>query len=158
MPVSQYLLALLAVFLSQSANAGGLEALNQAGRQIAESPCPKPKISTKVQKSIHDEAVTDRYITQRCSKAGSEVVRSSVSEFRRAFPLFASVSRPDSRVPSAFQVGTQIASIKASLGAPEVVKADSITYLLPSETLEERVTFLHDGSRVVGIQWSWYFD
>ena len=68
------------------------------------------------------------------------------------------VSRPDSRTPSMFQVGVPIASIKDRLGVPEVEKSDALTYLLPSETLAERVTFLHDGTRVTRIQWVWYFN
>jgi hypothetical protein len=142
----------------QPAFAGDLEALDEVGRRIAERPCPRPQVTTKIEKNIHDDTVTDRYITQRCPNAGSEVVRSSMSQYKQVIPLFASLSRADSRIPFAFQVGSLLTRVKGRLGTPEVEKADSITYLLPSETLEERVTFVHDGTRVVSIQWSWYFD
>lgn len=146
------------VVCCQYALAGDLDVLYESGRRVAEKPCARPKLSTKVEKSPHDETVTDRYITQRCTGAASEIVRSSTSLYKQAIPLFASVSRPDSRIPSMFQVGVPIASIKDRLGVPEVEKSDALTYLLPSETLAERVTFLHDGTRVTRIQWVWYFD
>ncbi len=146
------------VVCSPHVMADDLEALDESGRRIAEKPCAKAQLSTKVEKSPHDETVTDRYITQRCPAATSEIVRSSTTHFKQAIPLFASVSRPDSRLPPPFQVGVPLASIRSRLGVPEVEKPDALTYLLPSETLAERVTFLHDGTRVTRIQWEWYFD
>ena len=147
-----------AIVCCQPAQAGDLDALDDSGRRVAEKPCARPKLSTKVEKSPHDESVTDRFITQHCPGATSEIVRSSTSNYRHIIPLFASVSKPDSRLPSAFQVGTPLASIRSRLGIPEVEESDSLTYLLPSETLAERVTFVHDGMRVKRIQWVWYFD
>jgi hypothetical protein len=146
------------VVCSQHAMAGDLDALDESGRRIAEKPCARPQLSTKVEKSPHDETVTDKYITQRCPAAASEIVRSSTTHYKQAIPLFASVSRPDLRLPPGFQVGVPLASIRSRLGVPEVDKSDFLTYLLPSETLAERVTFLHDGKRVTRIQWVWYFD
>ena len=157
MLLSRLLISTLAASV-QPALASDLEALDQAGRRIAEKPCLRPKVKAKVEKNIHDESVTDRYVTQLCPGAGSEIVRSSVSRYTSVFPLFASLSRSDSRVPPGFQVGTLLTSVKSRLGAPEVEKTDSVTYLLPSESREERVTFLHDGQRVIRIQWAWYFD
>ena len=158
MPLADAPIATLTICFSLASNASELGALDQAGRRVAEHPCAKPTITTKVEKNIHDELVTDRYISKRCPRAGSEIVRSSLSQYKLSIPLFASVTGPDSRVPSPFQIGARITSVKSRLGLPEVEKNDSITYLLPSETREERVSFLHDGTRVVGIQWSWYFD
>lgn len=155
--LARLIISTLAVLL-QPVLASELAALDNAGREVAEKPCPKPKISIKVKKSIHDETVTNRYVTLKCPGASSEIVKSSESKYKHTFPVFANVSQADLRIPSAFQIGVLLTSIKGRLGAPEDEKIDSITYLLPSETLEERVTFYHDGKRVVGVQWSWYFD
>jgi len=158
MSFARLVITSLAIAIHSAADANDLDALDQAGRHLAEKPCPKPVVSTKVEKNIHDESVTDRYITQRCPHAGSEIVRSSLSKYKHAIPLFASLTKPDPRVPSIFQVGTPLTSVRSRLGTPEVEKSDSVTYLLPSETREERVSFLHDGTRIVRIEWSWYFD
>lgn len=153
-------LALIAAFLAAShpTCAGDLDELDKVGRRIAAQPCPRPLITAKAEKNIHDETIKDRYITQKCPKAESEIFRSSASQYKKVIPLFASLSRTDSRVPSAFQIGASLSRIKSRLGTPEVEKADSITYLLPSDTREEMVTFFHDGTRVVSTQWSWYVD
>jgi hypothetical protein len=39
-----------------------------------------------------------------------------------------------------------------------LVESPTVQNVLPSETREERVTFLHNGSQVTKIQWAWYFD
>ncbi len=140
------------------ASSGELEELDEVGRRIAEQPCPKPRMATKLETNVHDKTLKDKYISRMCPRAGSEVVSSSFSQYKQMLPLSATVSTTDSRVPAAFQVGTLLTRIKSRLGTPEVEKADSITYLLPSETRDDRVTFIHDGKRVVQIQWSWYFD
>jgi hypothetical protein len=39
-----------------------------------------------------------------------------------------------------------------------LVDTPAVQNVLSSETREERVTFLHNGSQVTKIQWAWYFD
>jgi hypothetical protein len=150
--------AAVLIFCLSSACSGELEELDEVGRRIAEKPCPKPRIATRLETNVHDRTLKDKYVSQVCPRAGSEVVSSSISQYKQILPLSATVSTTDSRVPAAFQVGTLLTRLKSRLGTPEVEKADSITYLLPSETRDDRVTFIHDGKRVVQIQWSWYFD
>lgn len=151
------IIAMLALML-QPAFANQLDALDQAGRKIAAKPCPTPKVSTKDEKNLHDESVTDRNITQKCPGVESKVVRSSLSQYKHAVPTFASVSKHDSRVPPAFQIGVLISDIKSRLGKPEIEKTNAISYMYPIETQVDQFTFLHDGTRVTGIQWEWYFD
>ena len=143
------IIAMLALML-QPAFANQLDALDQAG--------PTPKVSTNDEKNLHDESVTDRNITQKCPGVESKVVRSSLSQYKHAVPTFASVSKHDSRVPPAFQIGVLISDIKSRLGKPEIEKTNAISYMYPIETQVDQFTFLHDGTRVIGIQWDWYFD
>lgn len=131
--------------------------LDRVGRQIAAKPCVKPRMTTKLEKNAHDASLQDQFITLRCKDSGSELVRLATRP-NRTIPLFASTSGLDQRIPAPFRVGVSPTAIRDRLGVPEVEKTDSITYLLPGETNEERITFIHSGSRVNNIQWSWYFD
>ena len=147
-----------AVLHGVARSAEPLAELDAIGRKIADRPCEKPRVTSVMKKNIHDEAVRDRYITYHCTRASSEIIRSSLSNYKTTIPLFASTSQIDSRLPQPYRVGEPIAKIKALLGTPEVEKADSVTYLLPSETREETVSFMHEGGRVTRIAWAWYFD
>jgi hypothetical protein len=157
MPTSLLCLAVL-LLACTSAVGNDLEALDRVGRDIAVLPCAKPRATTKVERNIHDESVQDRFITLRCKGATSEVVRSSTNEYKHASPLLASTRVADPRLPPPFQVGASLVNLRSRLGKPESEKPDSVTYLLPSETREERVTFFHNGTSVTKVLWSWYFD
>ena len=87
----------LALGFQAPAIADDLQNLDRVGRRIAERPCAKPKTTTKIEKNVHDESITDRFISLRCPNAGSEIVRSSLSRYhycpvKRALPhRFASI-------------------------------------------------------------------
>ena len=132
--------------------------LDKIGREIAVHPCEKPRITFVTRTNVHDETVRDRYITQRCDRVASEVVRSSVANYRTTIPLSARTDQIDYRLPPRFRVGQPIARIKGLLGAPETEHSDSLTYLLPSETRAETVSFVHKLGRVTSVVWEWYFD
>jgi hypothetical protein len=130
MPSRRATVLFLAPMLYFTASGADLGDLDRAGRLIAERPCHKPSVSTKAEKSPHDESITNRFVSLRCAKAGSELVRSSSSRYRLTIPLFTSVSHPDPRVPAAFRVGVSTSSVRNRLGTPEVDKPGSVTYLL----------------------------
>jgi len=130
MPSRRATVLFLAPMLYFAASGADLGDLDRTGRLIAERPCHKPSVSTKAEKSPHDESITNRFVSLRCAKAGSELVRSSSSQYGLTIPLFTSVSHPDPRVPAAFRVGVSLSSVRNRLGTPEVDKPGSVTYLL----------------------------
>lgn len=158
MPYAKLIVPTLLFATQVGAEIPDLHRLDCIGRQIAEIPCAKPKLATRTEKSIHDDSIQDKIITQSCPGVQSQIVRSSQSGYSRALPLSTSLTQVDKRMPIAFQVGASIKSIRNRLGEPETAGAESITYLLPSETRQETISFIHNGSQVTRVQWSWYFD
>ena len=152
-------IAFAAVILHNVAQATEpLANLDKIGREIAVHPCKKPHTTFVTRTNVHDETVRDQYVTQRCNRVASEVLRSSVSNYQTTIPLSARTDQIDYRLPPRFRVGQPISKIKGLLGAPETERGESLTYLLPSETREETVSFVHKRGRVTSVVWAWYFD
>ena len=152
-------IAFAAVILHDVAQATEpLANLDKIGREIAAHPCKKPHTTFVTRTNVHDETVRDRYVTQRCNGVASKVLRSSVSNYRNTIALSARTDQIDYRLPPRIRVGQPNSKIKGLLGTPETEHHDSLTYLLPSETREETVSFFHKRGRVTSVVWEWYFD
>ncbi len=149
-----------ATHADETLGAAQLAALDRVGREIAASPCVKPKaVREKSQPNIHEPHVTDQIVRFECQGVVAEIYRANASQPARDLPLEVRLTVNNRNVPARFAVGASLAGVRRALGSPTTNDNGAATYPLSAERPDQdTISFVARHGIIRAIVWSWAVD